>query len=213
MRNVVVQNSSSPAGKDSLITSSISTIGYANITVNWGARNTTHFSDSGSYIQGFYWSADHGTTWNGISYTENANNSTWSLDNGGNSISLPAGASNQSSLQFLWMASIATSSSGTYRIDDFDVTGTVATDVPVVAGSERFADIYFINSKVIYIAMHRAFNEAVTMELYDISGKLLDRQMMNSPNLTIDALAFSKGMYFVKLSTASQQMVSRIVVK
>src|ERR1700752_2018141 len=94
--NAVIDNTASSTGMYDLISKSVSSTGYNGINVSWGARLTTHFLDSGSVIQGFYWSSN-GTTWNQLSYTENSNNSTWSLDNGSAVIALPAGANNQAS--------------------------------------------------------------------------------------------------------------------
>lgn len=125
--NVVIQNVSAKHGYDTLFSNNISTIGYSDITLIWAARNTTHFSDSGSTISGFYWSVDNGTTWTDAPYTENGNTSTWAVDNNGTAIALPAGAANQASLRFAWVAKINNTPSGTYRIDDFNVVGTSTT--------------------------------------------------------------------------------------
>jgi hypothetical protein len=54
----------------------LSTVSYTSINVIWGARMTS----SGS-APTFQWSAD-GSTWNTVSYTDVANNSTWALING-----------------------------------------------------------------------------------------------------------------------------------
>ncbi|HWB64617.1 MAG TPA: hypothetical protein VG603_13970, partial [Chitinophagales bacterium] len=90
VNNVVIENKSATSGFDTLYSSSVSTVGYSDISVIWAARNTNHFSDSGSAIIGFYWSTDGGATWNNIAYTENATNSTWAIDNNATPIALPA---------------------------------------------------------------------------------------------------------------------------
>jgi hypothetical protein len=97
LANVAVRNDSATGVYD-LISKSISTVGYNNIGVIWGARLTTNFPTPGSAIQGLYWSSHNGVTWNAVTYTENTNNSVWSLDNGSVPVVLPAGASNQPSL-------------------------------------------------------------------------------------------------------------------
>jgi hypothetical protein len=96
--------------------SSLSTVGYTNITVIWGARMT-----STGVSPTFYWSAD-GSTWNSVSYTDVSANSTRALVNGGIAITLPTGAAGVSNLAFKWLSN---SSAGTYRIDDFTVKGDV----------------------------------------------------------------------------------------
>ena len=98
----------------------ISTIGYSNITVLWGARATSTFTNAVT----FEWSVD-GSTWNAVSFTEVAANSTWALANAGVRIALPVGAEGASNLQFRRVYSPITGS-GTYRMDDFDVQGTVS---------------------------------------------------------------------------------------
>jgi hypothetical protein len=210
--NAEIQNSS-PAGYDSLITNSISTTGYSDITVLWGARNSNHFSDSGSHITGFYWSTDDGATWNNIPYTENGNNSTWSLDNAGAAISLPAAVNNQASLKFLWLAHIVTAPSGTYRIDDFKVAGSPATGIDKVEPAKNLAYVYLINNAAISVALNQSISERVQLELFDISGKVIGRQAMESSTAIMDASQLSPGLYFVRLSTLSETMVTKIVVR
>ena len=105
-----------------LTSAGMSTIGFTNITVIYGARNTTHFSDSGSTISSFQWSSDK-INWNNISYIENANNSKWDLINSGVPMALPAAAAGQDSIWFRWIAYLVPTPSGTYRIDDLNING------------------------------------------------------------------------------------------
>ncbi len=98
----------------------ISTIGYSNITVLWGARATSTFINAVT----FEWSVD-GTTWNTVSFTEVTANSVWALANGGVRIALPVGAEGAANLQFRRVYTAITGS-GTYRMDDFDVQGTIS---------------------------------------------------------------------------------------
>jgi hypothetical protein len=110
-------------GPFTITTDGISTLGYQNISIIYGVRNTKTFPTPGSRIS-LAWSVDDGNTWNTLAYQENAANSAWSLINGGTRITLPAGAANQSNLMFQWTGNLGVASSGTYRIDDVQVFGT-----------------------------------------------------------------------------------------
>lgn len=98
----------------------LSTIGYTNITVLWGARLFTGFPGTIT----FQWSPD-GTNWNTQTFTNVSANSTWALVNGGTRIALPAGAAGSTNLSFRFVISGAgTGSNTSYRVDDFSVQGT-----------------------------------------------------------------------------------------
>jgi Secretion system C-terminal sorting domain len=211
LNNVAIQNQSARAGYDTLFSNSISTIGYANIAVIWAARNTTHFSDSGSAITGFYWSADNGNTWNDAAYTENGNNSTWSLDNNGTFINLPAGASNRASVQFAWVAKIVVAPSGTYRIDDFNVLGTSTTGIETVSDNKVY--VYCNNSSVINIISRNTLTEKLNVNVYDVTGNEVCKTIMNAQSIAIDASTLSSGIYFVQVCNQSQNSVSKVFIK
>jgi DNA/RNA endonuclease YhcR with UshA esterase domain len=116
--NIVATNNAALATLSLTYANNLSTVGYTNITVLWGGRRTSTFTNSVT----FEWSTD-GTTWNAVAYTEVANNGTWALVNGGTRISLPAGAEGASNLRFRWTYT-QLNNAGNYRIDDFSVQGT-----------------------------------------------------------------------------------------
>lgn len=95
----------------------LSTEGFTNITVLWGARRT---STQDEVI--FEWSTD-GSNWNNVSFIDVSSNSTWALVNGGTRIQLPSTAENVSNLRFRWIINNCVS----YRIDDFTVQGIDVT--------------------------------------------------------------------------------------
>lgn len=96
----------------------VNTVGYTSVQVLFGARETANYS--GTFL--FDWSSD-GVVWNPIAFSNVANNSTWQLINAGNWLSLPAGASNQSNLQFRLTLTRSSGGIGNYSIDDFTVQG------------------------------------------------------------------------------------------
>ena len=99
---------------------SLSTVGYSNITLMWGARKTSTCTTAVTLS----WSTD-GSTWNTVAYTEVTNNGTWALSNGGTRIPLPAEAAGVSNLRIRWTVTQVLGA-GTYRIDDFDAQGTAS---------------------------------------------------------------------------------------
>ncbi len=118
--NVVATNHANLATLSLTFNNSLSTVGYSSITVIWGARRTSTFTNPVT----FEWSSN-GSTWNSVSYTEVANTGTWALINSGTRLTLPVGAEGVSNLQFRWTWT-QLNNSGTYRIDDFNVQGTVS---------------------------------------------------------------------------------------
>ncbi len=124
---------SSAAGN--LIYQSVNTENFENISVAWGARRT---STQAPVV--FEWSID-GTTWNPVTFTDVAADSDWALVNNGNLIQLPTGAEHQQNLSFRW----SVSSGGTYRIDDFLVTGVSSTGIPQLLTTEsEFENLNYI---------------------------------------------------------------------
>lgn len=209
LNNVVIKDTTARLGNDSLISEPISTLGYANITVDWGGRISKHFADSGSTLA-LYWSAN-GSAWTSVSYTENTGNS-WALDNGTIPVALPVAASNQSSLRLMWVADIHFTPSGTYRIDDISVAGTSTTGINDVSAGASFAHIYSMNTSI-NISLDQAPTESLTIEVYDLTGRQVYTANMNTQSLMIDAGNFSKGMYIVKASDAKRNAVSKVQVK
>ena len=95
----------------------LSTMGYSNITIIFGANRAAALTTSPA----LQWSSN-GTTWNTITYTDVINNTTWALVNGGTAIVLPAGAAGIANLQIRWSRSgMAT---GAYKLDDIKIQGT-----------------------------------------------------------------------------------------
>lgn len=113
-----------------LTLSNVSTVGYTGISVLWGGKGTSTFSRDIV----FQWSTN-GTTWNDVTYIYSKNGNSWALVNDGNRIVLPQGAENAANLRL--RLSSSSGNSGNYKIDDFNVVGTVSapTVVPTVTAS------------------------------------------------------------------------------
>ena len=125
LRNIVVSNDSLHSGTNKLYSATIATTHYKNITVIYGVRNSKHFPDNGSMISSFAYSIDDGNTWTPLIYTNATNDSNWYLINNSVRILLPENASDQAGIKFRWIADLQPTPSGTYRIDDFQVLGTL----------------------------------------------------------------------------------------
>ena len=106
----------------------LSTVGYQNITLLWGARMT----GPATITVTLGWSSD-GSIWNNTSFTNVANDAVWDLVNNGTRIVLPAGAAGIANLR-LRLSAVASASgaNSSYRIDDFTVQGCIN---PVAAGT------------------------------------------------------------------------------
>ena len=115
--NIVATNGSALNTYYLTYSNALSTIGYTSITILWGARRTSTFSNDVC----FEWSND-GNNWYAVTYAQVASNSTWALVNSGTAISLPAAAEGMPDLRLRWSYT-QISGSGTHRIDDVLVQG------------------------------------------------------------------------------------------
>jgi hypothetical protein len=215
LNNVVINNATGLNGTFELVSNSISTLNYTNITVEWAARNTKHFADSGSYVKGFYYSTN-GTTWDSIPYTENQGNSDWAIDNNAAPISLPAGAANQATVWFKWVTVVFSNSQGTYRIDDFNVGGiySPANGIKPVNAVEpnKLLGNVFVSNRAINIYSNSQLNEKVNVEVFNVLGNVVKSTTMNSSKLVLNTSGLSSGIYFVRLSTATTSTVNKVVL-
>jgi len=195
-----------------LTTNSISTTGDTGISVLWGARRSTHFPDSLSTIA-FEFSHDGGTTWINVPYTENPNNSTWYKENDSTRINLPATANNQASLMFRWVATLHRSASGTYRIDDFNVQGTVSLGIADLTDNNGI-NMYMDNYNTLHIvnqAPNNA-NKVGTLTIYDITGRTISSEMVNTNGSQVALPALSTGIYFANLKTETYVSTKKFVI-
>src|ERR1035438_6230653 len=106
--------------------------------------------DSSSYIT-FAWSNNNGVTWDTVAFLQNQNNSAWSWIQDSVWINLPAAANNQSSIKFCWIGHIHYEASGTYRIDDFTVTGVHSS-----SGINEVSEI--ANTPVLFLSNNHQLN-------------------------------------------------------
>jgi hypothetical protein len=121
--NIVATNGSTLNTYYLTFSNNLSTVGFTGITVLWGARRTSTFSNAVT----FEWSSD-GSSWNSVAYTQVPSNSTWALVNAGIPLSLPAGAEGIPNLRLRWGYTQITGS-GTCRIDDVVVQGNLPNQV------------------------------------------------------------------------------------
>jgi len=114
----VIHTTAQSASGTLTYSNNLSTVGYTNITVLWGAMRVGQNNAIFQY-------STNGTTWNTVSFTDDPNDGTvWSLVNGGVRIILPEDAKNVSNLRFRWTHTSNTNPQYYYRIDDFSVQGT-----------------------------------------------------------------------------------------
>jgi len=208
VNNADIDNTLSTTGSYDLVSKPVSTVGYTGISAKWGARVTNHFADSGSVVQGFYWSSNNGTTWNQLTYTENPTNSTWAIDNGGTAIALPAGAANQAAVLFKWTVSLHHSSSGTYRIDDFTVQGTAST-TGINEITESCIKAYSFNKTLFIQLQDQTTGE---LKIYSLNGTEVYNKSLSEQNHKIDLSALTQGVYVIKIQTGSTLTTKKIII-
>ena len=206
----MIQDTTAVTGTDELVSSSISTVGYHDITIEWADRVSKHFADSGSVVT-LYWATDS-SNWQAVTYTENPNNSNWYPVNDSTPIMLPAGANNQPTLQLMWSAFIKYGPSGTYRIDDVTVSGAVGTGINSISGDQDLAKVYVSNTNI-NIAVKQALTSDLDVEIYDLTGRMVHKTTMETQTLTIPGRDLAEGVYFVKVYGGDQSMTTKVLIK
>jgi hypothetical protein len=205
--NIVIKNLSA-TGSYTLTTNDISTIGFQNINVIWGARHTINFPVSGSTIQSFDYSIDGGATWTNAPFIQNASNSIWALTNNDINISLPVSASNAATLRFRWVANIVNSTAGgTYRIDDFLVKGDAANGINNLDVNPSFS--FFYNSaNGVSIQNNASINLCFT--LYNLYGQIVLQQANITSSSSI-AIPYANQIYIAVLQSNRKRIVQQIL--
>ena len=212
LHNVVIKDTTARTGNDTLLTAAISTIGYKNILVDWGTRFSKHFADAGSTVS-LLWSID-GSTWTPVTYIEDSNNSVWALDNRAVPIALPMGASDQASLQLMWVANIHFTTSGTYRIDDLTVTGTaIPAGIAEVSNENAFASVFVNSNKMVNVSLVYPPSHETTVEIFDMTGRMIKKVNMEAQSMLLDGKEFAQGVYVVRVSQSGESIIKKISLK
>ena len=121
LNNIMIRNSDW-SGSYTLYSPILNTQGLDNISILWASRVSNNFFSTGSQSPILSYTTN-GSDWIPLDYIENENNSLWDWVNLGIPILLPADAANSSYLRFKWEVQILNGTNGTYRMDDFSVTG------------------------------------------------------------------------------------------
>jgi len=105
-----------------LVTNAISTVGYSNVSIQWGVQVSPDYTGTDS----LYYSLDGGSTWsNAVMFTDaqtNVTGSPWSLVNNTVQVKLPSACDNQANLALKWSANAATDGSY-YSMNDIGIYG------------------------------------------------------------------------------------------
>lgn len=215
LNNVVVQNvwntGTAPNTQlYTLYTCNISTQNFDNVNVIWAARNTKHFEDDGSAIS-FWMSTNNGASWDSIVYFENSPDSYWFEDNNASPISIPS-ASHQDNLMFKWIAYVNVTASGTYRIDDFTVTGTSSPSGIQETTNKPSALVYVVNNSTINVVAKDVVDQKLTVELFDMLGQSIRKAPMTSSALGINVSDLASGVYLVKVSNGATSEVTKVAL-
>ena len=210
--NCKISNVLDTVATKNLTTNSMSTSTDTGITVMWAARRTTHFSDSASSIA-FEFSINNGTTWTNVPYTENAGNSTWALDNAAVRIALPASANHQASLMFRWVASLHSTPSGTYRIDDFNVEGTIATGITEYQNN-NLINMFMDNNNTLHLINESTpeANISSLLTVIDVTGRICMNEKLNNINTEVMLPVLSTGIYFATITNANGRFTKKLFI-
>lgn len=197
--NVVFNGTGTP-GVTHTLTYTLSTVGYSNINIIWGARGTGTFAQNVT----FQWSTD-GTTWNDVTYTYVKNAGSWGLVNGGTAIQLPVEVEDVPSLKLRW--SSVTSSNGNYRIDDVKIVGTSASlgTNEIIKGSKKV----FVKNTIVDNDI--SFGAKSDVKVFNMAGQVVKTAAV-SENQSLNVADLQQGTYIVT-GTVNGKNVSEKVIK
>ena len=193
-----------------MFTALINASQYENITVEWGARYTPDFGGAGSVNMGFWWSPDDGNNWDSIPYTEVPQDGYWHLENNSTQIALPSYA-DYHYMVFNWGIEVAGSQAGSYHIDDFILSGTNINSVAEVKDKPQ-ALVYVVNNSTINIVTKDIAGQQLTVELLDMVGNTLSKEIMTSETFEINASSLATGIYLVKITNGKASEVTKVAI-
>lgn len=213
LSNVVCKNQNGDA-TDTLTSRSVSTIGHDNISVLWDARFSSHFADSGSFIQSFAWTKDNGMTWSNLTYTENTpvSGSPWMWENDSTRIPLPDSASNQAAIKFRWIAHLVFDANGTYRIDDFTVMGDTSSAGIKEIHNNSLPILAMQASNLLNIRMNDFSTGKVHVSITNIDGSLVYNSMIAPVNQTIDLNGMASGIYLISFKATEGVFDQKLLI-
>lgn len=206
--SIKIINADAATGSYSISSKPVSTVGYTNITVSWGARFTTNFGPS-NITPLVYYSTNNGSTWSSVSYTEASSGSNWKLNG---PISFPAAVENQPSVIFQLVANITHTASGTYSIDDFLVKGaaatTATTSIKTTAADASLES--FVYNKVLSFKSINQNTSVNAVKVYEITGKeVMNKAFEGEKENTVSLSDLTTGIYMVKFELNNGQSFTK----
>ena len=174
------------------------------------------------------YSTDGGLTWNLLgTQTTNWYNNSDTVQTNSNCVNCPGGQwtgtdatlktytypltelSTQTNVlfRFVFQSDAGFTQQGVF-VDNFVISGTLASDAFELTNIA----IYPNPSNGIYTLSYGDVT-IKNIEIFDVTGKIIYQQNQLSNQATIDITNASAGVYFVKISTESQQVVKRIIKK
>jgi hypothetical protein len=129
--------------------------------------------------------------------------------NGGVDITLPSSVDHSASLQFRWTVTIVNNPNGSYRMDDFNLKGTLSTgfNSPILNSSCTIFPNPSLNE--IEISNTHLATSQTNLEIVDMLGKChLKQQNIHLP-LKCNIAAMPSGVYFLILKNEQGAVLSK----
>ena len=190
---------------------------YKDIKVIWGARRTNNFFNGIIKGKAFLFCSINGTNWDTVYYTPEPNNSDlWSYVNGGNLIALPSSCNHISDVQLRWQfTGEGLGSSGTYRMDDIRVFGTLDTLTGFVETTANISSLscYPVPANGNQITFN-ANEPLASIVLLDMLGKQVAFEINhNSQNIILPIQKINQGVYLASVtSVKGVTQIKRIII-
>lgn len=197
LQNIVVKHIMG-TGVYTLTSPAVNTSNYDSISVLWGVRSTTSFPDTATSIK-FYWSADTTAGWNQISFIETSSTSAWYLENDSIRLTVPNTGWNMPSVYFRWVADVDTAASGTWRFDDFNVTGVPASGINEVNTNRPTPKLFMQSNNILNVNMNNFSNNKVAVKVIDLMGNNLFNTSIETTVQNINLSFLPSGIYVISM--------------
>jgi hypothetical protein len=112
---------------------------------------------------------------------------------------------------FNWGIEVAGSQAGSYHIDDFILSGTNINSVAEVKDKPQ-ALVYVVNNSTINIVTKDIAGQQLTVELLDMVGNTLSKEIMTSETFEINASSLATGIYLVKITNGKASEVTKVAI-
>lgn len=207
IRNFVAGDTSTPAaGTYSVITRPVDASNFTDIQVGWAARRTRNFVTT-QLIEVAASATGTAGPWTPLTFVDRPADSNWGDVT---SFDLPQAFNRASSLALKFTCTTLVAS-GTYRIDDLRIEGTLS--VGIGAGLKTIVPIWKQQASKVAVEFTPVGNEAATLSVLDVLGHTHQTHQVKGNEATLDLDNLPRGIYWLHLQQGGHRAIRKIALR